>query len=247
LSFEPDWSRPWFCKEDLRSEAVGEGDKPVAARRAGAPCAEDRRVPPRRRPRPDRAPVAPLKKNRAASRRSGGPERFFGGLLGKDLSAKEELEVIEESDDDRAAAGEKEKPAELPIAPPLREASARERQRQTGQPAEAARCRAGTAGRLETGTGRSRPARRRGKNRRRAPAATRLSRIAPHRPVRSQAAAVAPKAGAPVQTRELDRKPPQPEANVAAAAPAGPVVRHGPGRLISRRLRKPRTEDPRVA
>ncbi|MFA6603488.1 MAG: type IV secretion system DNA-binding domain-containing protein [Patescibacteria group bacterium] len=116
LSFEPDWSRPWFCKEDLEKRKLsGEGDRPAAS---ATPVAVAAPRPPAVQPPkiivvPPRPPVAakplqaapPPKKIEPQAAAPAAPSVSLAALLGKDLTAKEEMEVIEEVDDEDAGDG----------------------------------------------------------------------------------------------------------------------------------------------
>jgi len=129
LTFEPDWSRPWFCKDDLdKRDQFKEPAKPAASRPAAPPMkvvtafrpADEPRVPPR--PTVKAAPLAatqPVKAEKpkptaeemraAAPVLKTGPEEetvSLTALLGKKIPDSDVLEVIEEGDDDETETEE---------------------------------------------------------------------------------------------------------------------------------------------
>jgi hypothetical protein len=127
LNFEPDWSRPWFCKDDLEKRRLQMEEQ----RQAGTapPAAESR--PPQAphgpgpaRPRPPAAaviprpmPAAPPKKPMAPPKQAAAaplvsPEVkpvSLSALFGKKIEDGPEMEIVEEGDDDTEENAKPEK------------------------------------------------------------------------------------------------------------------------------------------
>ncbi len=120
LNFEPDWSRPWFCKEDLEKRRLemeeqkkrGGGAPPPRpplrpTRPEGPPPAAR---PPKAAPPVRTEPKAPPKPAEAAAPAPEVAPVSLSSLFGKKIPSGEEPEVIEEEGPE-SAVEEEEKPA----------------------------------------------------------------------------------------------------------------------------------------
>ncbi len=123
LNFEPDWSRPWYCKEDLEKRRLemeeqkkrGGGPPPRAAmsppRPEGSPPAAR---PPKAAPPPARAEIKP-----AAPAAPEVAPVSLSSLFGKKIPSGEEPEVTEEAETAETGgeeAEEKPAPEVVPLA-----------------------------------------------------------------------------------------------------------------------------------